>query len=773
MSTNDAHIADDAPRLCPQCERTMTSRYCNQCRTSTVLAAVVHGASAEPEHSGRILAGQYELLAELGKGGMGTVYSGVQMSVDRPVAIKLISSEIASDLAAIKRFQIEAKLTSRLNHPNCIRLYDFGVTDDGLLYLVMEMLKGRELADEIAAIGAMPPRMSLDITLQVLAALREAHSHGIVHRDLKPANLFVTDGPDGAVVKVMDFGIAKLVQGGDSKVTKTGMLVGTPAYMSPEQARGEEIDHRSDFYSLGIILYEMLTGMVPFQAETPVSVLLMHVTRQPDGLVARRPDRPTLGLLQPLIDTLLAKGRDARPVDAGEAMTLVRALIDTLPDDAVANVAAIVAQDTVAAMPTPIALRRPLRAAPRQPTHAPPSDAPPTAPPQALQPPTERVERPGPATVSAGPPEAASRAYRPPSTGSLDHLPLPPPASARSASKLPLLLAAAAAGLMALVVAGAGAWWLLRSDAAEDRTSALAATAAANGIATAGAAQTSAAQTSAAQTLAAETAAATVAAATGETAAAAAAAALPPAADIAASAGAAASAPASMTSITLVSKPLGAEVRLQDKAKGVTPLAMQIAVATTVVLHKAGFADASVELRPGDETVRLVTLTPLKREAARRRRGAKPSGTSAATSQAADGKATGTQATTAPTPVTAKAKAKLAVKEAKVTATGKLANSAEKLAEKLTAAARGLRGAPPVSGDQVAPAKVRTAHDAKRLYGAERLSRDGYRSVIQRLKLVRRDQILAAKQRYKDGKVDKAGYRALRVQIDKDYWGKK
>ncbi len=314
-----------ATRLCPRCGAHGSTADCAACGTPTI---AIPGGGDDPESLvGTVIGGKYAVQGVLGHGGMGTVYQGEQALVERPVAIKVMRSEVAADSDAVKRFQREAKLTSKLSHPNTIRLFDFGLTDDGLMYLVMEMLSGRELADEIQQRGSLELPQALDVAVQVAQALGAAHELGIVHRDLKPGNVFLVPQSDGSdLVKVMDFGIAKSIDDAEAtQVTQAGMLVGTPAYMSPEQAKGAQLTANSDIYALGIILYEMLTGAVPFHAESMVSVLMMHVGRQPPPVRERRPDLANHAALQGALDEMLAKAPDKRP-DAAGAVTLLRSV---------------------------------------------------------------------------------------------------------------------------------------------------------------------------------------------------------------------------------------------------------------------------------------------------------------------------------------------------------------------------------------------------------------------------------------------------------------
>jgi serine/threonine-protein kinase len=243
--------------------------------------------------AGATIAGKYRLLRPLGKGSMGEVWAALHLALGREVAVKLIfegSPELAS------RLKREALACGRLEHPNIVRVYDFGETENGEPFLVMEQLTGETLADRLARQQRLPVEDAVTIGLEVARALRSAHEAGIVHRDLKPANVFLSDGPEGVSVKVLDFGVSKILTSFDMSVTTAGSLVGSPAYMSPEQARAlPEIDARADLWSMGVLLFEMLTGTRPFAAPTVVGV----VTEILAGTI------PTLSAAMPGVDPRL------------------------------------------------------------------------------------------------------------------------------------------------------------------------------------------------------------------------------------------------------------------------------------------------------------------------------------------------------------------------------------------------------------------------------------------------------------------------------------
>jgi eukaryotic-like serine/threonine-protein kinase len=242
---------------------------------------------------GRTIAGKYAIQQRLGAGAMGVVYLARQVALEKAVAIKVLHRELSVDESFTERFRREAWAASRLDHPNSIRVFDFGQEPDGLLYLAMEYVEGRDLFAFLKDHAPLPRESIVDLLSQVLAALAVAHELGVLHRDLKPENIMIVrgKGDDGQpldVVKVCDFGIAKIVEtslpraGEDARRhTTKGLVVGTPEYMSPEQARGEALDGRSDLYSVGVILYELLTGRIPFEGDSPLNIVLKHVGELP------------------------------------------------------------------------------------------------------------------------------------------------------------------------------------------------------------------------------------------------------------------------------------------------------------------------------------------------------------------------------------------------------------------------------------------------------------------------------------------------------------
>jgi serine/threonine protein kinase len=271
----------------------------------------------------RVFEGKYRLDERLGGGGMGTVYRATHLLIDRPVAIKVLSQRFVGDSTAKERFRREARAAGRMHHPNAVSVTDFGATADGYLYIVMELLEGQTLRDLLAREAPLDVARVVSIMLQTCAAVSAAHDVGLIHRDLKPANIFIEQRPNTpSVVKVLDFGVAKFAveeQADDDyqTLTQVGAIIGTPRYMSPEQCSGSGgVTPASDVYSLGIILYEMLSGVVPFNAETPLAIALRHVSEPPRPLREVVPSVPEK--LAAIAHKALAKNPSERYADANE-----------------------------------------------------------------------------------------------------------------------------------------------------------------------------------------------------------------------------------------------------------------------------------------------------------------------------------------------------------------------------------------------------------------------------------------------------------------------
>ena len=267
---------------------------------------------------GQTLDRKYKIVAKIGAGGMGAVYKAKRIHIGDLVAIKVLHSDLVGDQMAIERFRREARAAARLKHPNAVGIHDFAVSSGGLVYIVMELVDGKSLGALIKNQDPLDPSFVAEVLYKVCSALDEAHRQNIVHRDLKPDNILVTRARGGVEVKVLDFGIAKLrdLSPGSNTLTGKGTIVGTPLYMSPEQCMGEEIDRRSDIYSLGVVLYEMLTGVVPFDSPTPTAVIVQHVTVAPPPL--RQVNREISPGIEQAVLHALEKRKEDRPQTAGE-----------------------------------------------------------------------------------------------------------------------------------------------------------------------------------------------------------------------------------------------------------------------------------------------------------------------------------------------------------------------------------------------------------------------------------------------------------------------
>ena len=276
------------------------------------------------------VAGQFRILERIGSGGMGAVYKAEQPDMNRNVAVKILHTKYMSRSDLVSRFRREARAMSHLSHPNTAKVFLYGQLEDGACYFVMEHLEGSNLAQEVRAHGPMDAARAIGVMIQVCGALEEAHKAGIVHRDLKPENIFLTS--QGGIVdfpKVLDFGLAKVserqMRPGSLILTQEGMVFGTPEFMSPEQARGETLDGRSDIYSLGVILYELLTGKLPFAAAQPMEYINLHINHQPATLAEGAPERTFPAGLQHVLDRVLAKRPEDRYASATEFARALKA----------------------------------------------------------------------------------------------------------------------------------------------------------------------------------------------------------------------------------------------------------------------------------------------------------------------------------------------------------------------------------------------------------------------------------------------------------------
>lgn len=268
---------------CPICGRRNPpdARFCGGCGQGL-------SEGEEPQHEsvadplvGRVIADRYRIVELLGRGGMGVVYKVEHIHIGKLMAMKLLHGELARDRNTVRRFQREAEAASRLSHPNTVQVFDFG-RSEGLMYLVMEYLEGRDLGELVREEGHLDFERVARIGAQICASVAEAHDNGVVHRDLKPENVMIIQTADGReIAKVLDFGLAKLRDHtGHMSVTRAGAIIGTPYYMSPEQIRGEQVDARGDVYAIGALLYKASTGVPPYVAKTPMGVLTKHLTEE-------------------------------------------------------------------------------------------------------------------------------------------------------------------------------------------------------------------------------------------------------------------------------------------------------------------------------------------------------------------------------------------------------------------------------------------------------------------------------------------------------------
>ncbi len=281
---------------------------------------------------GQVIADRYHIQKKLGEGGMGQVYLAEHVKMGRRCAIKIMSPAMMKDPDAISRFNREAANASRIGHPNVCAIYDFGETPEGLIYLAMEFIEGRSLNAILEEGGLLPLARAASIITQCADALQVAHDLEIVHRDLKPDNIMVITARGRDTVKVVDFGIAKAVgaEGGAQKVTKTGFVVGTPEYMSPEQLAGDPVDGRSDLYSLALVFYRMLTGGSPFPADSQQETMIKRLTDDPLPLATARPDVRFPPQIQRVMDRALARTPQDRYASAAEFARDVRSVANTL-----------------------------------------------------------------------------------------------------------------------------------------------------------------------------------------------------------------------------------------------------------------------------------------------------------------------------------------------------------------------------------------------------------------------------------------------------------
>jgi serine/threonine protein kinase len=313
-------------KSCPECAATYPNDY-SICPKD---GAPLHETTLW--QIGTVVRGKYRIKARLGEGGMANVYKAHHELLDELRALKVIKPELASDNEFMGRFKNEAIMARKLNHPNAVRVDDLDIAEDGLPFIAMELVVGDTLKTLVQRIGPMPVSLVLDIASHVCEALDAAHKLGLIHRDIKPENIVLIPQREGLpVAKILDFGISRLREetAGNKGLTQTGMVIGTPEYMSPEQAlgkRGSEIDGRSDLYSLGIVMYRMLTGELPFQADTTVEMILQHLKTIPKPPHQAKPELATPESVSAIVMKALEKDRDKRyPTGAEMAAAIKKA----------------------------------------------------------------------------------------------------------------------------------------------------------------------------------------------------------------------------------------------------------------------------------------------------------------------------------------------------------------------------------------------------------------------------------------------------------------
>jgi serine/threonine-protein kinase len=325
-------------KVCPACRNDYGAGevFCPVDATRLVTTSQMSVSPLNPDDPlvGMVLAGRYVVKSRIGEGGMGLVYEGLHRDIDKRVAIKVLRDDLSRRPEVVARFRQEAKSASRIGHENIVDISDFGETTRGASYFVMEFLDGEDLANVLGREVTVDSDRVCGIVLQCCRALSATHAKGIVHRDIKPENIFLTkrDGVDD-FVKIVDFGIAKMsdieTDGAPGrKLTKTGMIFGTPEYMSPEQAAGKELDHRVDVYALGIILYECLAGRVPFEGDTFMGVLTQHLFAELPPIAEMNPQAKVSRELELVIRKALAKDPDDRYQDTEELAEAIDCALD-------------------------------------------------------------------------------------------------------------------------------------------------------------------------------------------------------------------------------------------------------------------------------------------------------------------------------------------------------------------------------------------------------------------------------------------------------------
>ncbi len=284
---------------------------------------------------GTLIAEKFEIEALMGEGAMGRIYRARHVALDRMIAIKVLHKHLGGEDRVAKRFHREAKAASRLSHPNSVQIIDFGRSGDGLLYIAMELLEGEDLQTILDHDYPLSPKRIASLLVPSLRAVEEAHRAGIVHRDFKPDNIIVfADRAGREHVKVCDFGIAKILDGEGNSITVDGFVCGTPQYMAPEHARGDDIDHRVDVYAAGVVLYQMLVGAVPFGGDTALGIITRHLTDTPQPPHERVPDMGVPLSLERIVQKAMSKDPGGRYQSAGEMADAIEEAVTALGADA-------------------------------------------------------------------------------------------------------------------------------------------------------------------------------------------------------------------------------------------------------------------------------------------------------------------------------------------------------------------------------------------------------------------------------------------------------
>src|ERR1043166_4393540 len=383
-------------KTCPKCGR----QYEDTSTLCPVDGAVLKGAKNDDKLIGQVLAGKYRIDEKIDEGGMGCVYRATHVLMEKTVAIKVLHPALAADDKIVARFTREAKAASRISHPHAINVTDFGESENGVVYMVMEFLRGRTLKEIVRTGGPMPLARVTTIVRQVAGALDAAHAEGVIHRDLKSDNIMLEEATGGDWAKVLDFGIAKIQQSiheTDPGLTAPNLIIGTPQYMSPEQcSQASDIDARSDIYSFGVIIYETLAGHVPFAGDSPTAIMLKHLQEPAPSILDERKDLPAS--VGRVVARALAKRPEDRYQSAGELADALEEAAKESPAAALASAAATPDTDRIIVPTAPndaprttieedeatVVSARPARATTAE--ELPPPVAPPVAPPSSFSP---------------------------------------------------------------------------------------------------------------------------------------------------------------------------------------------------------------------------------------------------------------------------------------------------------------------------------------------------------------------------------------------------